>query len=768
MRLNEFRIPIFEINFNDPKLTKSVLKLPIQCGFEAESVWTNVEASSEYDSDYLGDIEWNDDLVQDNVSVRIQNRVEQTFSDWIRETQLDDYLSDAQEWWVRNNLDSYYDEFIESENLEGEFEEWSKENEDSTDRGEFINDDYKDQYSDWLYETSIDLGGDDVYDHAVELAEQDLSIDDWARQEYGSVASMLSQEFDVILEDYLDSGGGVAAVGAEIENWAQNNSYSSTVKTGDYHSSGRQFSEWGVENDASISVDEGTGAEIISPVYDTPEQMLKEMKSLFAFFNKSRVETNDSTGLHVTMSWSGSKEAWDPGSGNKLKMAVLLGDQYLLKQFNRETNSYTRSQIISIKQHTANLTKDLADAKSLAQLEDLLGRGVSKEKLRAIHFKSDSNDAGNRLIEFRIAGGEDYHAETEFNKIVKAVTRYATIMQAGYTEAYQKDYVKALIRLVNSIINLNPQLSKDVEQKLSATDLKQKPIIIALQNFASNDHYSKIINRLVRAYDFLEQSQTGQKELFEDDEETKEDWKQNLQTAQNGFASVVCLMAADIALKTNRAPVSVQLIQAMRNAMREFKLDYTTLWSLIKPTSEYERLVDVAGTLAAANQAINQLFKDEVAKTEPPQFTIEYNPQTESIFMPEAVYALLGSNTPPRLSPNTFKVISNQEYKEAFYGQLKLRDVETWLANRKKLIDDFMKTSRSPEEIVSLQKDIQHYEETKNTLIIHLNKFKKTYGFLPPKSMASYEGAEGEKQEILTGSDIQKIGRQYNIAFVPK
>ena len=53
MRLFEFRIPIFEINFNDPKLANTALSLPIQCGFEAESVWTNISKGGDIDTDYL-------------------------------------------------------------------------------------------------------------------------------------------------------------------------------------------------------------------------------------------------------------------------------------------------------------------------------------------------------------------------------------------------------------------------------------------------------------------------------------------------------------------------------------------------------------------------------------------------------------------------------------------------------------------------------------------------------------------------------------------
>ena len=59
------------------------------------------------------------------------------------------------------------------------------------------------------------------------------------------------------------------------------------------------------------------------------------MKSLFEWFKTSNVETNSSTGLHVTMSYAGKSDEL-----NELKLALLLGDKYLLSTFNRTGNPY--------------------------------------------------------------------------------------------------------------------------------------------------------------------------------------------------------------------------------------------------------------------------------------------------------------------------------------------------------------------------------------------------------------------------------------------
>ena len=80
-----------------------------------------------------------------------------------------------------------------------------------------------------------------------------------------------------------------------------------------------------------------------------------------------------------------------------------------------------------------------------------------------IHFKDvKDRDSNNELIEFRIAGGSDY--QTMYEKVVKAVVRYATVMKAGYDkDAYRKDYVKAVSRLLRKSQEVDPKKLKDYE-----------------------------------------------------------------------------------------------------------------------------------------------------------------------------------------------------------------------------------------------------------------------------------------------------------------
>ena len=60
-------------------------------------------------------------------------------------------------------------------------------------------------------------------------------------------------------------------------------------------------------------------------------------------------------------------------------------------------------------------------------------------KFTSINFKDQTDpESGKQLVEFRIGGGDDYHLN--FNKVAKAVIRYATTMTAGYSTEGDEAY----------------------------------------------------------------------------------------------------------------------------------------------------------------------------------------------------------------------------------------------------------------------------------------------------------------------------------------
>jgi hypothetical protein len=167
------------------------------------------------------------------------------------------------------------------------------------------------------------------------------------------------------------------------------------------------------------------------------------------------VGTNSSTGLHVTMSMPRKTDS----KPNKLKMALLLGEKFILDIFSRRGNSYTLPHGDKILQKLLQMDPAEINDLRFEKLEKLVTSQMEQAKYSTINFKSEENEYGNQLIEFRVAGGTDY--EVYMDKIEKTVVRYATVMRAGYSDFYKEDYAKALTRFVHKISKVTKQATGD-------------------------------------------------------------------------------------------------------------------------------------------------------------------------------------------------------------------------------------------------------------------------------------------------------------------
>lgn len=458
--------PLFEINFNRRDLIDQALNAPVQCGFEAEVLWLgdgdhfvdfdNLDIEelidqhmSSYDFSRAHDkyTEWmyNNDEFLDIESTLERGRAEEEAedysrrADWIRSSRLEDDLRE----FIDNTIQAYEDA-VEEGDSEDEVAELERlrefTNEEWVER--YIEDlELEDQLIEWLAEDIRDNG--DVAQEAVTEFQSDWPMWRWASEWYG-VADFIN-EFEV---DVSDREGGIERVADRLQEWVKEiGSFGQSVRAGEYHSHadfGKRQDFWRVEADSSI---EGAGipAEIISPAYDTPGEMLDEMAKLFEWLDDWDAETNTSTGLHVTMSMAERQD----NPPNKLKMALLLGDQYLLKQFNRLGNTYTRSQFGSIMKR-AERAVETGESGDLEALEEILSQGISDGKFSSINFKNHVNAENNQLIEFRIGGGSNYHQSMD--RIRQAVIRYATVMQVAYDPAaYSREYAKSIFRLLNRV-----------------------------------------------------------------------------------------------------------------------------------------------------------------------------------------------------------------------------------------------------------------------------------------------------------------------------
>jgi hypothetical protein len=656
--------PIFEINFNRKNVAQQALNSPIKCGFEAETVFTEVADRGSDDGDWLYEYNWYDieDFIRDQEGRGSVDTITEAYREWIYEKAYDlegdimqdlvverkedeDELND----FVESMLDEDDIEAYKEEELEGmddeqkeEFEDW-----DFIAWGrQYTEEQREDEYIEWLEEKIRDNG--EALELAVESAEEDNDMDQWAANEYGSWSSCLG-EHGIYLYDEGGSGEGVNEVGAMLRDWAIDNSkVSDDVETGEYHSSyGTNNDFWRVETDSSIEAESGTGAEVISPVYDTPKQMMEEMKSLFDWFAKENVETNSSCGLHITMSLdSENKEEINP-----VKLAVLLGDKYLLSTFGRANNSYAKSQVASLKKSAQELKSSPDNTKTIKNIENILKKGINPGKFSSINFKDQTDtQTGNQLIEFRIGGGDDYHLN--FDTAAKAVIRYAETMSAAYSDnLYSKDYAKALFKLINSLDEID---AKDIERVKGRFEI-ELPIVDVIKDYFdksiyidSMDSVAVAVNSLTKYRELSQpnadeqwkqalvdyEERTGKKVEVEEVEEMEplqaqepitRPYKQApskqaplyLKKAQENFALAIGQAGFDLSSNKSRTKPNAKSIGEFRKSLADFELTYDKLGQLILKLQDKIQVAQAANDtpqkkLTTIQNGVDKLFKKSI------------------------------------------------------------------------------------------------------------------------------------------------------------
>ena len=674
---------LFEINFNQKSIAQEALKLPIKCGFEAETSWEGVYGGSE-DEDWLYEYNWYDieDFIRDQEGSRSVSEIEESYNEWISEKAYDMEGDIIEDLVSEREEDEYYlNDYIEQELSEDDIDEYKErilddlpeEDQDEYADWDFLNwgrqyveEELLGEYKDWLRDIIRDEG--EAMDRAFDEARSEYDIDTWASDEYGSWNNALS-EHGIYLSNPDGEGGGQDEVAGYVRDWAEDNSVTDEVQAGEYHAGygDTKQSYWRVEGDPSISTG-GTGSEIISPVYKTPKAMLDEMKSLFDFLDDNNVETNSSTGLHVTMSWNGEPDAPMDDSGrrqgdeaNKVKMAVLLGDKYLLSTFGREGNTYAKSQYDNLKRMGADLKANPDNTKNIKAIEKVLAKGISGEKYSSINFKGDTDrDSSNELIEFRIGGGYDYHQD--FDNCAKAVIRYATIMSAGYSnEKFNRDYAKALFSFINKLDKID---DRDVER--AKGDIEH-PAIDVLKDFFGKEQYVSGVQNLNQAFYNLDiykkfsdpeadakwkrdiknyEKGTGEKVDIEEVEEAEpinayirpestapsKRAKEYLEKAQKHYLIAIAQAGADLNQNLNRAPVTAKSIGIIRKSLSEFELSYNdidTRLSSIEKSIEYggRSYPDAKTRMQRLKNGIDRIFKKDVVNM--PEFLT--NQQVEKI-----------------------------------------------------------------------------------------------------------------------------------------
>jgi hypothetical protein len=298
------------------------------------------------------------------------------------------------------------------------------------------------------------VGGESWYDQAYESAYEDYMDEDreveWLEDRGLNAMSDIGNEYGINWPHYYNpdtSGGDVSiadaadsfsrGIGKEVQ--ASDNYHSRSVKRPDANNL-----HYIVEPDGSLEADEpgDGGLEFVSPALPIDE-LLDDLKKVKAWADKTGCYTNDSTGLHINVSvpaWQG-----DLGKLDYVKLAILMGDEYVLENFGRSGNTYAKSALKIVRD---NITQRPEDVKRLLdQMKEHLNTSAAKLIHSGSTSKYTSVNTKDGYIEFRSPGGD--WLNENFDKIETTLLRFVVAMDAAVDETkYKEEYAKKLYKLL--------------------------------------------------------------------------------------------------------------------------------------------------------------------------------------------------------------------------------------------------------------------------------------------------------------------------------
>lgn len=227
-----------------------------------------------------------------------------------------------------------------------------------------------------------------------------------------------------------------------------------TVASG-YHSTKRKPGLWIFEPDSSLTPDddEDMPVEIISPPMDL-KQTLEILPKFYEWAKSEDAYSNDSTGFHIGVSLPN-----DGGHVDYIKLALFLGDQYVLDQFERGSNYFAKSAMKKLRHDVETGAIKEQDVENSLKLMRHNLIGLANKSLRMSkggnegfgHGKYTSINMKGDYIEFRSMGSESYFSKPDsLNKVLDTIKRYAYAMHiASKPELYRDEYAKKMYKLLD-------------------------------------------------------------------------------------------------------------------------------------------------------------------------------------------------------------------------------------------------------------------------------------------------------------------------------
>ena len=445
---------------------------------------------------------------------------------------------------ARNKVDAEFADYVDTSihfkdrNYDDAYDEFREENEDNIDEYDFL---HENGYS-TMQEVYDRIGG---FTWPYLTDTNSISMDDIAEQ--------------------FKNETGYDAVGCEEAHYCD-----------DYK--GERFV---IEKDTSLIEPEPGygGIEVVSPILSL-EQMKSTLNDVIKWANDNDCYTDINCGLHMNVSLEGVEMK----NVDFIKLALFIGDDYILNQFNRIGSKYAQQTLKLIKQ-TIN-----SEPERGYNAIDALQRSLSSEAGKLIqtstYMKYSSINMHDNRVEFR-APGDDW-LNTDVKKIVDTLNRYIVALSiASDPEQHKEEYAKKLYKLLHTT-----EVDKKISQHISDY----------MANKISTDELTQLVNLYKVPHD-----------------KTKDRETNHVTNLTNKFQS------------GKMTPAQYQQALTMKQeppAVDKIKGKIPIEWQVIGPNGEQETFIGPKTEMSAINQ-MRELYKLNSTRYPNNMFKVKANYQTD-------------------------------------------------------------------------------------------------------------------------------------------
>ena len=434
---------LFEIKMSTSSLRQEAAKTGAIAGMEFEMIVPNVEGGDDgdmepdydydercrsiqdaydffYDGDYNGRREVN----------RLRESMREDYLEWLDDKIATDWTRNGDDYiteWVKNNVDE---------------SEWNPDDLEGDARNEAL-----EEYAANVHADPNSRDYEQAYEEFREENQESYDESDWLDDADLSRMSEIENAYTISWPHWRSQGGGEANI-EDVASEFENAIGRDVRASGNYHSgsvlrpSPTQI-RYVVEPDGSLEPDNpgDQGLEFVSPPLPIDE-ILGDLNKVKAWAKEYGCYTNDSTGLHINISVPNySRENLD-----FVKLALLMGDKYVLDAFGRAGNTYAKSALDIVKRHVRD------NPEGAEALLDKMKGNLDQLATKAIHSgitsKYTSINTKDGHIEFRSPGGD--WLDENFDKIENTLLRFTVAMSAALNpEMYRQEYLTKLYKLLS-------------------------------------------------------------------------------------------------------------------------------------------------------------------------------------------------------------------------------------------------------------------------------------------------------------------------------